>query len=110
VFEPGLECGDEWSAPFLADRASLGRPGLFRWPQREEPMAEEDCTFEVVCTQRDLDTVLYVSANIMSSRARGGSQLFDCNLSSQNLFLKKLALGNGLALKISSLFGGPALA
>jgi hypothetical protein len=46
----------------------------------------------------------------MSSRARGGSQLFDCNLSSQNLFLKKLALGNGLALKISPLFRGPALA
>jgi hypothetical protein len=50
------------------------------------------------------------SANIMSSRARGGSQLFDCNLSSQNLFLKKLALGNGLALKISPLFRGSALA
>jgi hypothetical protein len=50
------------------------------------------------------------SANIMSSRARGGSQLFDCNMSSQNLFLKKLALGKGLALKISPPFRGPALA
>jgi hypothetical protein len=50
------------------------------------------------------------SANIMSSRAHGGSQLFDYNLSRQNLFLKKLVLGNGLALNISPLFRGPALA
>jgi hypothetical protein len=47
---------------------------------------------------------------MMSSRACGGSQLFDYDLSSQNHFLKKLALGNGLALKISPLFRGPALA
>jgi hypothetical protein len=47
---------------------------------------------------------------MMSSRARGDRQLFDYNLSSRDHFLKKLALGNGLALKISSLFRGPALA
>jgi hypothetical protein len=61
-------------------------------------------------SERDHEPRGEKSANIMSSRARGGSQLFDYNLSRQNLFLKKLALGNGLALKISPLFRDPALA
>jgi hypothetical protein len=38
-----------------------GRPGLFRWPQREEPMAEEDCPFEVVCTNGSDEVLVYAN-------------------------------------------------